>query len=65
VAFPLSTSRFVEDHLGSTQVARVIYGAIIGLDFYGFCAARLSGLGLPAALAHAAAVSAIGVFQIG
>ena len=31
VAFPLSMSRFVEDHLRSTQVARVIYGAIIGL----------------------------------
>jgi hypothetical protein len=31
VAVPLSVSRFVEDHLESTQVARVIYGAIIGL----------------------------------
>jgi hypothetical protein len=155
--------RFVEDHLGSTQVARVIYGAIIGLalvvalehdppgagvmagtlvvtgvavglaelyseivgtevrtgrrvdsarireivadvaavtfgigfpavffllssvgalevgtafelakwsglgltGFYGFCAARLSGLGLLAALAQAAAVAAIGAFLIG
>jgi hypothetical protein len=31
VAVPLPIARFVEDHLGSTQVARVIYGAIIGL----------------------------------
>jgi hypothetical protein len=30
--------------------------------FYGFCAARLSGLGLPAALGQAAAVSAVGPF---
>jgi hypothetical protein len=163
VAFPLSTSRFIEGHLGSTQVARVIYGAIIGLalvvalehdppgagvmagtlvvtgvavglaelyseivgtevrtgrrvdparireiladvaavgfgisfpavffllssvgamevetafelakwsglaltGFYGFWAARLSGLRLPAALAQAAAVAAIGAFLIG
>lgn len=163
MALSLPLSRFVEDHLGSTQVARVIYGAIIGLalvvalehdppgagvmagtlvvtgvavglaelyseivgtevrtgrradparvreivadvaavafgisfpavffllsgvgvmevetafelakwsglaltGFYGFCAARLSGLGLPAALAQAAAVSAIGGFLIG
>ena len=33
--------------------------------FYGFCAARLSGLGLAAALVQAAAVAAIGGFLIG
>jgi hypothetical protein len=33
--------------------------------FYGFCAARLSGMGLGAALAQAAAVAAIGGFLIG
>jgi hypothetical protein len=33
--------------------------------FYGFCAARLSGMGLGGALAQAAAVAAIGGFLIG
>ena len=33
--------------------------------FYGYCAARLSGMGLPAALVQAAAVAAIGGFLIG
>jgi hypothetical protein len=33
--------------------------------FYGFCAARLSGMGLAAALVQAAAVAAIGGFLIG
>lgn len=163
MAVPLAVTRFVEDHLGSTQVARVIYGAIIGLalvvslehdppgaavmvgtlvvtgvavglaelysevigtevrtgrrverarvreiaadvvavvfgisfpaiffllasvdameigtafelakwsglaltGFYGFCAARLSGIGLAGALIQAAAVAAIGGFLIG
>jgi hypothetical protein len=37
--------------------------ALIG--FYGFCAARLSGMGLPAALAQAGAVAAIGGLLIG
>ena len=35
------------------------------IGFYGFCAARLSGMGLPAALVQAATVAAIGGFLIG
>ena len=122
---------WIRDHLGSNQVSRVIYGAIIGLalvvalehdpprpavmvgtlvgtgvavglaelysevvgtevllsavgamevetafdlakwsglaltGFYGFCAARFSGLGLVGALAQAAAVAGIGGCLIG
>jgi hypothetical protein len=35
------------------------------IGFYGFCAGRLSGMGLPRALVQAAAVAAIGGFLIG
>jgi hypothetical protein len=35
------------------------------IGFYGFCAGRLSGMGLPAAFLQAAAVAAIGGFLIG
>jgi hypothetical protein len=35
------------------------------IGFYGYCAGRLSGMGLPAALVQAAAVAAIGGFLIG
>lgn len=35
------------------------------IGFYGFCAARLSGMGVPAAFVQAAAVAAIGGFLIG
>jgi hypothetical protein len=43
-----------------------IGGIWLGLiGFYGFCAGRLSGMGLPAAFVQAAAVAAIGGFLIG
>ncbi len=35
------------------------------IGFYGFCAGRLSGMGLPAAFVQAAAAAAIGGFLIG
>jgi hypothetical protein len=41
------------------------WSGLVLVGFYGYCAARLSGMGLAAALVQAAAVAAIGGFLIG
>jgi hypothetical protein len=67
VTFPAAF--FVLSGVGAMEVETAFewakWSGLALVGFYGYCAARLSGMGLAAALVQAAAVAAIGGFLIG